>query len=216
MISHVPLHRSAFQRLPELQDWINSWISNCRNEQAVLLDPTGWCERGHDIVGSRSNCDGVWMPEYQAGTFLWGPPPAAARFAIEEFRKARLKRQASAHVVCVPRLLTPEWCRQIFKSADFIFELPVGHPVWGFDMHEPLQIAVYFPYLNRCPWELRRTKLLVDLARKVQRVLKSDPSLGRHILSELSLLTGRMDSLPIRELRSVLSGRWEPTQVPSE
>ena len=216
MLSHVPLHRSAFDRAPDLRDWIGSWACHCRHEKEQLLTPSGWCEAGHDVVGSRENCDGFWMPEYKSGTFLWGPPPAAARFAVEELRQARLKRQSSMHIFCVPKLLAPEWRRQLFKSADLIFLLPVGHPVWPHEMHEPLQIAVYFPFLNRSPWELRKTRLLVDMARAVPKLLKDSPPLGRDLLSELCLLTGRMDTMPLRELRSVLSGHFKYPQVSSQ
>ena len=180
------------------------------------MTPSGWCEAGHDVIGSRVNSDGIWIPKYKSGTFLWGPPPAAARFAVEELRQARLKRQRSMHVFCVPRLLAPEWRRQIFKSADLIFDLPVGHPVWPVDMHKPLQVAVYFPFLNRCPWELRKTRLLVDVARSLQKLLKASPAIGGNLLSELCLLTGRMATMPLRKLRSVLSGHWEHSQVSSQ
>ena len=74
------------------------------------------------------------------------------------------------------------------------------------EMHEPLTIAIFFLYLNRCPWELRRTKLMVEVGRQVQRLLKDDPPAARNLLSELFKLTGRMDSMQIRELRRVLSG----------
>jgi hypothetical protein len=43
------------------------------------------------------------------GTFVWAPPPAAAAVALEELRKARIKRQDSMHILVVPRLLMPEW-----------------------------------------------------------------------------------------------------------
>ena len=37
------------------------------------------------------------------------------------------------------------------KAADLRFQVPVGHPHWSSEMHEPLTIAVVFPYLSRQP-----------------------------------------------------------------
>ncbi len=179
------------------------------------LEAEGWFERGHDIQGSSTNCDGMWIPSYEAGSFIWVPPPGVARFAVEELRQARLKRQRSFHVVIVPRLNTPEFRKQLYKSSDCMFELPAGHSLWPKDMHEPLLIALYFPYLNRCPWELRKTRLMVDVGRKMQRLLKTDEGAGRDLLSELCLLASRFDTMSLRDLRAVLSGRWKPLKVPS-
>ena len=59
--------------------------------------------------------------------------------------------------------------RHIHKSADLIFELRAGvSAVWPADMHETLIFAIYIPYLTRCPWELRKTRLLLlELERKL-------------------------------------------------
>ena len=159
------------------------------------LSLEGWFERGHDVLGSRRIDGGkTWIPRYQAGTFIWVPPPGVARFAIEELRQARLKRFASFHIFAVPRLMGPEWKRHIHKCADCLFEVPAGHPCWPSEMHEPLTVALLFPYLSRCPWELRKTKLMVDMGRTLSSVFKTDPTLC--------------------ELRQALCGRW-PVKVPS-
>ena len=75
------------------------------------------------------NSDGVWLPQYQSGTFVWSPPPAAARIVAEELRQARQKRQRSAHVFAVLRLMWVEWRKHLFKSTDLMFDLPVGSDV---------------------------------------------------------------------------------------
>ena len=66
----------------------------------------------------------------EPGCFLWTPPPAAADVALEEMRKARIKRQLSTHIFVCPRLLTTEWLKQCHKATDCLFELPVGFSVW--------------------------------------------------------------------------------------
>jgi hypothetical protein len=57
--------------------------------------------------------------------------------------------------------------------------------VWTKDMHEPLTVAIFFPYLHRKPWELRKSPLLVDLERKLPKVFKDCESTRWNLLSEL-------------------------------
>jgi hypothetical protein len=130
MFSFIPLHLNAFARSDTLEGWIGSWAGGCRGgEEVKTLSLEGWFERGHDVLGSRRIDGGkTWIPRYQAGTFIWVPPPGVARFAIEELRQARLKRFASFPIFVVPRLMGPEWKRHIHKCADCLFEVPAGHP----------------------------------------------------------------------------------------
>ena len=214
MLYYIPLADSALDRAPRLLPWIQSWFAGFGSDLEVL-DKEGWFERGHDIVGGTVNSDGVWLPRYQAGTFVWAPPPAAARIVAEELRQARQKRQQSAHVFVVPRLMWVEWRKHLFKSADLMFDLPVGSDVWPAEMHETLIFAVYFPYLSRYPWELRKSPLLVDVDRRVRLLLKEDISLAGNFLSQFCDLTRWMGSMPLRELRRVLQGKCT-IEVPSE
>ena len=208
MLSFVPLHLSAVERSPALLDWINSWAKEVRNENLTLLDPEGWFERGHDIAGGDRNIDGCWIPRYQPATMLWAPPPAAARQVIEELRQARQKRQTSMHVFACPRLMYDEYRRHLFKSADLILVIEAGiYDWWPASMHESLIIGIFFPYLSRCPWELRKTQLLVGMAGKMRYMFKKDPGAAGDLLSEFCRFTRRLDSMPVRVLRSVLSGR---------
>ena len=101
----------------------------------------------------------MWMDfEYQGSNmevFVWIPTPSVSRIVIADLRKARQKRTQSAHVLGVLRLLWSEWRRHKYKSMDLIIEINSGcGEIW---------LAIYFPYLNRCPWERCKTKLLVGL-----------------------------------------------------
>ena len=207
MLSFISLHKDAFQVSPPLKLKIQETFQGYGNE-VEFLTPSGWFERGHDFWGSRRNCDGIWMPAYKAGTMVWAPPPGAARQVLEELRQARLKRQNSLHVFVCPRLEYDGWRRHMFKSADAIFYLPAGKcESWPAAMHETLIIAVYLPYLPRCPWELRKTGLLVGLEKQMRRLFKEDPASGWALLSEFSVFARSLASLPIRNLRRVLSGK---------
>jgi hypothetical protein len=111
MLDFIPIHKSALERSPGLEHKLRLCMEGRFHNRMEVLTPNDWFWRGHDISGMRTNCDGVKMPAYESGTMLWAPPPAVARFAIEQLRQARLKRQRSCHVMIVPRLMTLEWRR---------------------------------------------------------------------------------------------------------
>ena len=145
------------------------------------------------------------MPCYSSCTMLWDPPPAAALFAVECLRQSRRKRQKSFHILVVPKLLTGEWRKTVLKSADFIVDIPAGHEGWPKAMHESLTLALFFPYLSRRPWELRRAKFMVEIERKVQEVFKDGQSSGRSLLSQLCYTTNSLEGMSIRDMHRVLS-----------
>jgi hypothetical protein len=115
--------------------------------------------------------------------------------------------------------MSPEWMRHVYKSADLILKVPAGacaeENVWPAAMHETLIIAIFFPYLNRCPWELKKTGLMVGLGRKLCRLCKTDLASARIVLSEFCVFSQRLDFLPLRELRRVLRGQ-SSFAIPSE
>jgi hypothetical protein len=215
MLKHVPLHLDALERFPPLRDWIGSWASNPASESIEYLSPADWFERGHDISGFTQNLDGVTIPTYSKGVMVWSPPPAAARFAMEELRQARHKRQASTHIFIVPKLMTPEWMKQTFKAADLCFQIPAGHPMWPAGMHEPLTIAILFPYLSRAPWQLKGSNFVGGMERTLYRVCRDCPSSTGSFLSELFKLERGMDTLSKSDLRKLLCRR-EAIAVPNQ
>ena len=107
----VPIHLGANERseAKNLVPWIQSWAG----ANAILLDEMGWFQQGHDIEGWGMRDDGFKEPVLSRGqrTYIWAPaPPLAAEVALAEMRKARIKRQESAHVFVCPRLCTPHFC----------------------------------------------------------------------------------------------------------
>ena len=115
--------------------------------------------------------------------------------------------------------MSPEWLRHVYKSEDLIIQIPAGSPngenIWPANMHETLIIAIMFPYLRRCPWELKRTGLMVGLARNLSRLSKTDVCAAGSTLSEFCSFSRRMDYLPLCQLRKVLQGK-SSFAVPSE
>jgi hypothetical protein len=163
IISFVPFHLSAVDRSPGIHDWVKSWA----DEEVILLKPEDWFERGHDLIGGEERADKFWIPKFQRGCYLWVPPPAAANVALEEIRVARIKRQNSFHILIVPRLMTPEWLKQLHKVSDIVFILPLGSSAWTHNMYEPCYVGLTFPFLSVSPWQLRGTPKMYAVGRKL-------------------------------------------------
>eukprot|EP00980_Cylindrotheca_fusiformis_P018324 scaffold5977_cov98-Cylindrotheca_fusiformis.AAC.1 len=190
MTAFIPLHLSAFQRTPLLEPWVRSWAG----KQAVFLTPDDWFLRGHDIVGGdhvaaspSSGTVAFWRPIVEAGVLVWSPPPAAANVALEELRKARIKRQTSTHIFLVPRLCTPSWLKQLFKAADLILEIPPGSPYWPSDIFDP--------------WSLRFAPKVLRIKRELQKMWKTSPLDTGGLLFEFVALSRRFPTMPRRVVR---------------
>jgi hypothetical protein len=104
MLSFIPLHLNSIERNPLLTPWIRSWLG----KDAEILTPEQWFSRGHSNDGGDYDSHGFWRLKIRPGKFVWVPPPAAADVAIEELRKALIKRRDTTHVFLCPRLLTPQ------------------------------------------------------------------------------------------------------------
>ena len=148
MLSYCPWGQSALDRSPSLREWIKSWTS----PDLEVLSPDDWFKRAHDHWGGYYDKRGFYRLHLKTGTYLWHPPPAAADAALEELRKARLKRRNSVHILVIPRLMTPLWLKQLNKEADIIFTIKNQYSFWSHNMYEPLMLAFSFPYARHFPW----------------------------------------------------------------
>ena len=193
MESFIPLNESALDRSPALKSWLASWTSG----ELEILSPRDWFIRGHDIVeGSfETNVDGLKWPRYQKGCYVWAPPPAAAEVMLEELRKARHRRTESTHVILIPRLMGPAWQKHLHKVADIVVSVPVGHPAWPTDMHEPLTMGIVFPFFRYKPWRLRRSPILLDLEKQLRTVWKTKPCSEGSLLRKLWSIPGKLAGL---------------------
>jgi hypothetical protein len=200
MMSFIPLHLTAFQRSSTLKEWIQSWLGR----QAEFLSPDDWFERGHDVSGGSKDSKGFWRPKTCPGTFVWSPPPAAASVALEELRKARIKRQDSLHIIVIPRLLKPEWFRQLYKTCDLVFDVPPGVDCWPTNMYEPIVIGIVFPFLSRPPWQLRRTPKMFQVARTLREMWQVGDVAAGHFLRKLLLEYAKLSSVPANVVRQML------------
>jgi hypothetical protein len=168
------------------------------------LSLAGWFTRGHDHRGGQFDSLGFWEHQIEKGRFIWAPPPAAADVALEELRKARIKRQDSTHFFICPRLLSPEWLKQLHKTADLIFQVPQGSPGWPTEMFEPLTIGIVFPFLHSRPWQLKGTPKMFYLARQVRKVFKEEVLDPGDFLRKLLLECRRLFAMPADVVRRML------------
>lgn len=148
MLAFCPWHLDALQRSEPLKEWIRSWAGH----QTEFLEPSDWFVRGHDISGYHKDERGFWRAKTSTGTMVWSPPPAAGFAALEELRKARIKRQASIHIIVIPKLMTTLWLKQFRKTVDFLFVVKPDTPIWSKSQFEPLFIGICFPYCSCFPW----------------------------------------------------------------
>jgi hypothetical protein len=200
MMSFIPLNLTAFQRSETLKDWIQSWLGN----QADFLSPDDWFERGHDILGGSNDAIRFWRPKICPGNFVWSHPPAAAAVALEELRRARIKRQDSLHIVIIPRLLKPEWFRQLYKTCDLVFDVPPGVDCWPTNMFEPIVIGIDFPFLSRPPWQLRRTPKMFQVERSLREVWKDGDVAARDLLRKLLKEYAKLSAVPSNVVQQML------------
>jgi hypothetical protein len=78
------------------------------------------------------------------------------------------------HVFVAPRLMTAWWRRVLGKTTDVSFVVPVGTPVWGKELHEPLIIGIYLPLRKQAPWRVRGTEEAEQLEGSLRGVWKDD------------------------------------------
>jgi hypothetical protein len=122
MLSFIPLNEDPLDRSPKLKALIKSWAGDV----SEFLVPEDWFERGHDHQSGSMDTGGFWSPSVATGTFIWTLPRGAAEAALEELRKACLKWQRSTHLIVCPKLLTPEWLKQLYKACNLVLSIPAG------------------------------------------------------------------------------------------
>jgi hypothetical protein len=205
MLDFVPIHLTALERCSKLKPWLDTFVGAA----AEYLDPEGWYTRGHDLDEDNWewNSDGLKLPTFRKGTFIWSPQPCAAETAVEELRRARHKRQKSKHLFIVPRLMSPTWRKHLHKAADLILTLKPGHPAWPDDMLEPLTLAFVFPFIRHKPWQLRGSYQLLALGRALSEVWSSDDGREGPLLRQLWGYQEQLENMPAKLASKLLQSQ---------
>jgi hypothetical protein len=206
MSAFIPLHKNALERSEGLLTWLQSNCDEVDGNSFVALTVEDWFERGHDVIGGERNVDGIWVPRTATGSYVWAPPPCVAVQCLEELRRARHKRQNSAHIFVCPRIMSSVWQRHLYKSADVVIHIPPGHPVWNSHQYEPLVIGLFFPFLQHEPWQLKRAPRILEMGRQLQSVCKADPLSSGRLLRQLWNFTRQLPKMQEHVVLRVLQG----------
>ena len=171
MLLYVPLNKSVADR----QDDVIPWLKECaRRHTWKLLKIHEWFDEA-----------------FEAGNFIWAPPPAIADIAVDLMCEARHIRTHTAHIFVCPALMTNRWRKKLGKIADFVFTVPVGSSLWSKSQHEPLIVAFVCPFLCSVPWQVKRANVLLDRVEgQLHGLWSSGAAAVRDLLRELWEFTG--------------------------
>ena len=135
-LKYIPLNESAFERSGVAKSTIvDQWLDNSWK----LASPADWF---HSVFRE---------PE---GKWIWFPPPALAKVAVEQLCEAKLVFPKSSHVFVCPALMTGEWKKPLGKIADFMCTFAAGSVVWQLSICEPLTVCFAAPLLDIRPWKV--------------------------------------------------------------
>jgi hypothetical protein len=151
----APVDKTAFVRCSALTSWFERFFVSPRWS---YLSPEGWYHQG-----------------FKNGNFIWAPPPAVADYVLELLCESRHICPWNSHIFVCPALMTAKWRRLLNKVANLIVSISVGCPIWPHQMHESLTLAFICPIVDRKPWVLRDSELVVHLDASVHRVSWEDP-----------------------------------------
>ena len=160
------MHKSALERSDGLLPWIKTWWLT--EEKLNQLSPEGW-----------------YSEVFEQGNYLWTPPPAASDAALEQLCRNFHLHHCNFHIVCIPRLMTTRWRKQLLKVCDLYVEMPFDETVWSTLKFEPLILAIVFPFCRHYPWKLKRTKFVREAEGNLQRMWPNNFEMGGNILREL-------------------------------
>jgi|TARA_B110000902_G_scaffold201906_1_gene229304 hypothetical protein len=102
----------------------------------------------------------------------------------------------------------PYWQRHLFRAADLIIEIPAGQSYWSSEMHEPLILALFFPYVSCKPWELKRCPKFVEVERVLRGMLKANSGTEGSFLQQLCKFSSGLQDLSAELV-------WQLLQKPS-
>ena len=104
ILSLLPLGQLALKRSEPLRRWIDKWHSELGSFVETMY-PEGWFVRGHDHDGGEENIYLVWIPKFRPGNFICIPSLGVDRIFIEDPHQYWHKRNDSAHVLVMTRLI---------------------------------------------------------------------------------------------------------------
>ena len=194
-LDHVPLSQSAMDLQPNLLQWLMKHLPG----NWKLLEPKGWF------------IDAFEDPE---GRFIWAPPPAVARQAIDCLCDAHHIHPFTSHIVVVPSLMTGYWRKRLLKCSDVVWVIKSKCDIWPSHLHEPLTIAFIAPQFRAKPWRIGRTTWLAERRTHMRQMLAEDSKTAgrclRQFWNKAIGLSGAMPRCLAPEVLRERPGRWIP------
>ncbi len=122
------------------------------------------------------------------GARLWMMPSAAMEAAMELMCKDHLAHPQWPHVFVVPCLMMHFWRKDLMKSAELHFTVPVEVPFWAPSQFKPLIFAIVLPLSHVArhtgPWLVKRTPEGEKLNRPSSMVSRGEtPMTQSHLMS---------------------------------
>jgi len=151
-LDHLPMDESALDRQPELKNKLSA------------------CLPGNDWKFATTEDWFYQVFQEPNGRWIWSPPPALAKAAIEQMCEAKHIFPNSSHVFMCPALWTGTWRKTLGKVADTMFSMTAGSYLWPTVMFEPLTIAFLAPLLSSSPWSVRRSEHVAAWTSQMRKV----------------------------------------------
>jgi len=143
------------EKIPSLEEIVRGWCPSRKKRAWKLARPKDWFYE-------------VFLdPE---GSWIWCPPPALAKIAVEQMCEVKHVFPQSRHIFICPSLMTGVWRKQLGKIADTQLSLAQGSTHWPEDMFDPLTIALLKPLLSCRPWKAGRITFVENWKEKVHAV----------------------------------------------
>ena len=135
-LEYLPLNETTIERQKGLLEELLSWPGKKEWKVATTED---WF-------------DAVFT--YPNEGWIWCPPPALAKLAVEQLCLVRHLYPNSSHIFVCPALMRGYWLKTLGKVADSVFSLKAGSSIWDENMFEPLTIAFVKRLLVRPPFKV--------------------------------------------------------------
>ena len=164
-LASLPLNKTAFERQKNLKDKVSSWL---KGDEWEFTSTKDWF---HKVF---TKPKGAWV---------WCPPPALAKIAVEQMCEVKHAFPQSKHVFICPTLMEGQWGRMLGKLSDTKFTFKTKSCLWDLDMHESLTIAFVAPLLSRFPWKVARHPFLVKWEHELFKMQRQNTRVVRdHML----------------------------------
>ena len=145
----LPLNKTAFELQDNLQSQVKGWLED---DDWEFTETKDW------FYNVFTNPKGSWV---------WCPPPALGRIAIDQLCEVKHMHPESRHIFLCPTLMEQEWGKALSKIADTRFTFGRKSCLWNKDLHEPLTIAFVCPLLSSAPWKVSRLPSLANWERRL-------------------------------------------------